>query len=99
MKGESECDCVKKIGILTFHKSINYGSVLQAFALSDLLSKRGYAVEIIDYEPASYSIQYRIFEKIRVFIMLLLIFADYLFLIFCGSRKKDSRNFERNISH
>ena len=63
MKGESECDCVKKIGILTFHKSINYGSVLQAFALSDLLSKRGYAVEIIDYEPASYSIQYRIFEK------------------------------------
>ena len=52
MKGESECDCVKKIGILTFHKSINYGSVLQAFALSDLLSKRGYAVEIIDYEPA-----------------------------------------------
>ena len=63
MNGESECDCVKKIGILTFHKSINYGSVLQAFALSDLLSKRGYAVEIIDYEPASYSIQYRIFEK------------------------------------
>lgn len=63
MKGESECDCVKKIGILTFHKSINYGSVLQAFALSDLLSKRGYAVEIIDYEPTSYSIQYRIFEK------------------------------------
>ena len=38
-------------------------------------------------------------KKIRVFIMLLLIFADYLFLIFCGSRKKDSRNFERNISH
>ena len=97
MKGESECDCVKKIGILTFHKSINYGSVLQAFALSDLLSKRGYAVEIIDYEPASYSIGS--LKKIRVFIMLLLIFADYLFLIFCGSRKKDSRNFERNISH
>lgn len=54
---------VKRIGILTFHKSINYGSVLQAFALSDLLSNRGYAVEIIDYEPASYSTQYRIFEK------------------------------------
>lgn len=60
MKG---CVVVKKIGILTFHKSINYGSVLQAFALSNLLSKRGYAVEIIDYEPASYCTQYRIFEK------------------------------------
>lgn len=54
---------MKKIGILTFHKSINYGSVMQAFALSDLLIKRGYDVDIIDYEPASYSTQYRIFEK------------------------------------
>ena len=60
---ERECGCVKKIGILTFHKSINYGSVMQAFALSDLLIKRGYDVDIIDYEPASYSTQYRIFEK------------------------------------
>lgn len=63
MRKERECGCVKKIGILTFHKSVNYGSVLQAFALSDLLSKRGYDVEIIDYEPASYSTQYRIFEE------------------------------------
>ena len=54
---------MKKIGILTFHKSINYGSVLQAFALSDLLREKGYDVEIIDYEPASYKSQYRIFEK------------------------------------
>ena len=63
MNKERECGCVKKIGILTFHKSINYGSVLQAFALSDLLRKRGYDAEIIDYEPASYTAQYRIFEE------------------------------------
>lgn len=99
MKGESECDCVKKIGILTFHKSINYGSVLQAFALSDLLSKRGYAVEIIDYEPASYSIQYRIFEKNTSVHNVAANIRRLSVLIFCGSRKKDSRNFERNISH
>lgn len=54
---------MKKIGILTFQKSINYGSVLQAFALSKLLKRKGYEVEIIDYEPASYNSQYRIFEK------------------------------------
>lgn len=54
---------MKRVGILTFHKSINYGSVLQAFALSKLLESKGYDVEIIDYEPASYSSQYRIFEK------------------------------------
>lgn len=54
---------MKKIGILTYHKSINYGSVLQAFALSKLLKRKGFEVEIIDYEPASYNSQYRIFEK------------------------------------
>lgn len=43
-----------KIGILTFHKSINYGSVLQAWALQRVLRKAGYSSEIIDYEPKEY---------------------------------------------
>lgn len=43
-----------KIGILTFHKSINYGSVLQAWALQKALKKLGYESEIIDYEPKEY---------------------------------------------
>ena len=40
-----------KIGILTFHKAINYGSVLQAWALQNTLKMNGYDSEIIDYEP------------------------------------------------
>lgn len=47
----------KKIGILTFHKSINYGSVLQSWALSRVISKR-FVVEIIDYEPQNYEFLY-----------------------------------------
>ena len=43
-----------RIGILTFHKSINYGSVLQAFALQSKLQSLGYDVSIIDYEPEKY---------------------------------------------
>lgn len=39
----------KKIGILTFHYAINYGAVLQAFALSQTCEKLGYEVEIINY--------------------------------------------------
>lgn len=31
-----------KVGILTFHKSINYESVLQSWATLDLLKKQGY---------------------------------------------------------
>lgn len=39
----------KRIGILTFHRAINYGAVLQAFALYTTLQDE-YDVEIIDYE-------------------------------------------------
>lgn len=53
----------KKIGILTFHKSINYGSVLQAWALQDIIEKKGYNVEIIDYEPQAYKSLYHIFKS------------------------------------
>lgn len=38
-----------KIGIITFHRAINYGAVLQAFALQRALNKNGYETEIIDY--------------------------------------------------
>lgn len=40
-----------RIGILTFHKAINYGSVLQAWALQKTLRMNEYDSEIIDYEP------------------------------------------------
>lgn len=36
------------IGILTFHRSHNYGSVLQAYALQQWLQRHGYSSEIID---------------------------------------------------
>lgn len=54
---------MKKIGILTFHKSINYGSVLQTWALYNLLTNAGYDVEIIDYEPMMYKKKYTVLRK------------------------------------
>lgn len=42
----------KKIGIITFHDALNYGAVLQAFALQDFISSiDGCDTEIIDYKP------------------------------------------------
>ncbi len=38
-----------KVGILTLHSQINYGGVLQAYALQRYLLNRGYEVEVIDY--------------------------------------------------
>lgn len=38
-----------KIGILTMHKVVNYGSALQAYALQHFLRNQGFENEIIDY--------------------------------------------------
>lgn len=40
-----------KIGILTFHRALNYGAVLQCYALYHTLSEMGHDVEVIDYRP------------------------------------------------
>lgn len=52
----------KKIGLLTFHKSINYGSVLQAWALTKTISKK-YNVEVIDYKPNQYEYLYNLYRS------------------------------------
>lgn len=38
-----------EIGVLTYHRSHNYGSYLQAYALVSRLKKEGYHAELIDY--------------------------------------------------
>lgn len=45
---------MKRIGILTFHYSNNYGAVLQALALQKTLEAQGFNVEIINHVPAKY---------------------------------------------
>lgn len=54
-----------KIGILTFHKAINYGSVLQAWSLQQFLCSEGHDVEIIDYEPAAWKKIYKTSFKVK----------------------------------
>ncbi len=39
-----------KVGILTFHRAINYGAVLQAYALNESIKNIGYAPVTIDYK-------------------------------------------------
>ena len=40
----------EKIGLLTIHDTINYGSLLQTFATYTAIKKLGYEVEVIDYK-------------------------------------------------
>lgn len=39
----------EKVGILTFHSALNYGAVLQAYALKETCDELGYETHIIDY--------------------------------------------------
>ncbi|CUP72641.1 polysaccharide pyruvyl transferase family protein [Bacteroides thetaiotaomicron] len=40
-----------RIGILTFHRALNYGAVLQCYALQKVIKDLGHEVEVIDYRP------------------------------------------------
>lgn len=51
-----------KIGILTFHRALNYGAVLQAYALQEYLCKQGADARIIDYRQPFIESQYECFS-------------------------------------
>lgn len=50
-----------KIGILTFHRACNYGTVLQTYALQEVLGKFGVDCQIIDYRSEVIERQYKPF--------------------------------------
>lgn len=49
-----------KIGILTFHRALNYGAVLQCYALQETLKKCGHEVYVIDYRQKKIEEQYKL---------------------------------------
>ena len=57
-----------RIGILTFHRSENYGAFLQCYALVQHLKKRypGAQVEVIDYTRKDTVIRYRKYKAKRI---------------------------------
>ena len=51
-----------KVGILTYHRSHNYGALLQAIALREVLEDMGHIVTFIDYWPAYHKNVYALFS-------------------------------------
>jgi len=51
-----------KIGILTYHRSHNYGALLQAIALRKVLTDMGHEVTFIDYWPDYHRHMYNFFS-------------------------------------
>ena len=54
-----------KIGIMTYHRAENYGSVLQTFALTIVLKKMGHSPTVIDYHSTAQDKMYKLYETPR----------------------------------
>ena len=81
-----------RIGILTFHRAINYGAFLQAFALKHYLESVGHHVEIVDYWPLGHANGYKLLNpnwKHQNFIMII---KTLLAFILGYSRKKKRKD-------
>ncbi len=81
---------MKNIGILTYHNALNYGAVLQCYALQQTLNSNGFYCEVIDYRSEGIQQQYSKLKfghcrSLKHFI------AHNLT---CNSRKKKKKKFE-----
>ncbi|WP_225971523.1 hypothetical protein [Fusobacterium pseudoperiodonticum] len=49
---------MKRVGILTYHyaENINFGAILQSYAILKLLKQKGYSTKLIDYKFRKYNI-------------------------------------------
>lgn len=50
-----------KIGIMTFHRAVNYGAILQTYALQQALKNEGIESEVIDYRDNKIDNTYKLF--------------------------------------
>ena len=56
-----------KVGILTYHRSLNYGAVMQAYYLAEEIKKRfpDVSVEIVDYMSKKMNRYYKMITLYR----------------------------------
>ncbi len=101
-----------KVGIITFHRAVNYGAVLQAYALQQAIKKTGNDAEILDYRcqeverAASPLLGFRDGEKIKNAIMKLVFrlkknISFYVFMrkyIHLSSKAESSKDLKKMSS-
>lgn len=64
-----------RIGIITYHRAINFGAALQVYALSRFLKELGHDVFIIDYQLQTSRLE-RLFSRENLMSILSSIFSD-----------------------
>lgn len=82
---------MKRIGILTFHNTLNYGAHLQAYALCRYIRDLGYECDIIDYQSDSIVNSYDL--RFRNHISSPKSFLKYIMTV--GDLKRKKSSFEK----
>ena len=83
-----------KVGLLTFHRAVNYGAVLQTYALQEFMIRNGAECEVIDFRCR------KIEDFYRPFILSKNLLAKSFFyhLYFLRDRKIKNQKFESFIN-
>lgn len=58
---------MKKVGIMTFHRSHNCGSIMESFAIQKTIEKLGYKNELINFSSPGQRDMYYVFSKKKKF--------------------------------
>ncbi len=87
---------MKKVGILTYHSSDNYGSVLQAYALHKYLSDFCDA-QIIDYRKSEVKNLYKIFKPMNCKFNIITNLYNVLYYRRLNNRKKGFEAFRKKF--
>ncbi|MBQ3470040.1 polysaccharide pyruvyl transferase family protein [Candidatus Saccharibacteria bacterium] len=88
----------RKVGILTFHRSLNYGAVLQAFALKNTLAQLEFDAQVIDYRCKAIEDEYKLLhvDTSSLFTVSKTLFSNILYLRKNIFRKKVFKEFIEN---
>ena len=89
-----------KIGIITYHRTNNYGACLQAVATRLFFEQMGHEVYYVDYWPANHEDYYKVFSSSCLKSMNIKGKIVYLFNAFRGIKEKKERihNFNQFLS-
>lgn len=85
-----------KIGILTYHRARNYGSALQAYALTHYLRAQDMDAEIIDYHTKAQDRMYSLFEPCKSFMSFIRNAQTILYYL---QLKKKKKRFDEFLNH
>lgn len=86
-----------KIGIVTYHRTNNYGAVMQALAIRFVLEEMGHEVYYVDYWPNYHKEMYALFPKHKFFKFSLRKKIAFLILLmkYYKSKRRRIDNFDK----